>query len=64
MLGKVPTLRGLGVTQIDRGWLRLLRLGARDIGVELLETELELIRIEPFRATSELAPLQLPNDEP
>ncbi len=39
------------------------RLGACNIRIEILETELQLIRIEPFRPTAELATLKLPDDE-
>jgi hypothetical protein len=62
MLGKGPTPRWLAVTQLDN-WMRLLCLGACDIRVDLLETELQLIRIEPFRTPAELAALELPDDE-
>jgi hypothetical protein len=54
---------GLVVEATSDRPLGLLRLSARDIRVEILKSELQLIRIDPFRTSAELAALKLPDDE-
>ena len=49
---------GFVVTVASSRSLRLPRLGTRNICVELLEPELQLIGIEPLRAPPELAALE------
>ena len=42
----------------------LRRLGGRCGLLEVLQAELELVRVEPFRASAELPALQLPDQQP
>ena len=64
MLGKsLPTWRRLR-TDIVRRRGRMARLQARNIGVEVFQSEGKLVAIDPLRASSELRALQPLNDEP
>jgi hypothetical protein len=53
-----PRSRRLGC----RGWKR--GFDPRDVGVEVVEAELQLVVVEPFGAPTKLVALQLLNDEP
>ncbi len=50
--------RCLGCRRWKRGF------DPRDVGVEVVEAELQLIVVEPFGTPTKLAALQLLNDEP
>lgn len=46
------------------GWrARLPDLSPPDVGVEILKTQVQLVRVKPFRAAAILASLQLTDDE-
>ena len=42
----------------------MARLQAGNIGVEVFQSESELVAIDPFRARSKLRALEPPNEEP
>ena len=53
-----PRSRCLGCRRWKRGF------DLRDVSVEIVKTELQLVVVEPFGAPAKLATLQLLNDEP
>ncbi len=57
-----PIIRRLGCNSLLWSW-REPGLGPRQIGVEVLESELQLIVVEPLGASPELGSLQLLDDE-
>src|SRR6516225_829532 len=63
MVGKsLPMWRRLRTDIVcRRGWMA--RLQARNIGVEVFQSESKLVAIDPFRAPSELRALEPSNDE-
>ena len=58
----LPMWRGLRTDIVCR-CCRMARLQARNIGVEVFQSESKLVAIDLFRAPSELRALEPPNDE-
>ena len=58
----LPMWRGLRTDIVCR-CCRMARLQARNIGVEVFQSESKLVAIDPFRAPSELRALEPSNDE-